>query len=381
MFAACSVSEGKLRETYRRNAFPHFDEEEARFYDEIYGSIAQRYPRIVNASPKQMEPKNLQYKHAPFHDVESFFWVLLYRLVLARPKGDDEVMSMEADQLLDCLAQHEFGKVTDGRPNLLTSAFDDVVEKYLSPRLQVLAPMLSAIREYISVEWTRWQSCRLPADHAHEAVKRILLKYIRKLSREGDVDFEKGERERPNRMFAVPQNYNSAALALQSSPSKASRSGSRQSKQLPIQIAALQSHGPPMDQRVVDAGQDDEQISDGTSSRAMTRKRKDGPIRESVVNVSDSVSSKRSLHSSKEDRALVLPVAAAHLTRQAVSQSTEAQASRSSARIRASRSQPKLRQASDDSLRSRRSSSGLSRHSSKSKLNAASGSARRKRQA
>ena len=93
-------------------------------------------------------------------------------------------------QVLQNLLNHDFG-MHDSRSFMLQMARQDDFRRAISPRLEKLAPCLSAMREYISVEWLGWSSDNLPPDHAHEAFKRILLEAIIMLEIEGPIPIEK----------------------------------------------------------------------------------------------------------------------------------------------------------------------------------------------
>lgn len=197
MFAAVSVSSGRLRTTYKRVDFPELNGRAAGLYENAYGpELVHRYPRLVNDSETYRDdPDFSEYKHAPYHDVESFFWVLFYTLIRAWPEGDVGTMNVTAQRILKLTQGHRFVENEhDDREGWLRKNHQvESIEKALSPKLQKFAPFLIDIRDYVGIEWAGWAADKFPADHCHEAVKRILLNAIVELQAD-PIPFEKGMR-------------------------------------------------------------------------------------------------------------------------------------------------------------------------------------------
>jgi hypothetical protein len=185
MYAAIAVSAGKLRSSSSLSRkFPELTGRAAELYEQAYGKdILDKYPQLVSMTNERYIPETykVDYRHIPAYDVESFFWVLLRELVTAYPQGEKhDGMTEGAREFLETMEAHRF-KVGehDARKKYLhrfmrTSTMEDL----LHPRLQKLAPYLVELSQYLFHEWAYFGEDRIPADHAHEAMKRVLLKML-----------------------------------------------------------------------------------------------------------------------------------------------------------------------------------------------------------
>lgn len=167
----------------------------AKLYVRAFGEERYKHYRsAVNKSAvNKLIKEQMELRHAGFHDVESFIWVLFHELLLAWQKnsadGGDE-FSYEAHIALNGLENHTFGK-NDGRLYLLSNDADDWME-ILPPELGFLAESLVQIAAYIRVEWAYWPE--LPEDHAHEALAIMLLEMACMIEERGDIELREEEK-------------------------------------------------------------------------------------------------------------------------------------------------------------------------------------------
>jgi hypothetical protein len=185
MYAAIAVSAGKLRpSSFLSRKFPELTGRAAELYGQAYGEdILEKYPRLVSMTNDRSIPRNyeVEYRHIPAYDVESFFWVLLHELVTAYPQGEKhDGMTEGAREFLETMEAHRF-KVGehDARKKYLHRFMRiSTLEDLLHPRLRKLAPYLVELSQYLFTEWAYFGEDYIPADHAHEAMKRVLLKML-----------------------------------------------------------------------------------------------------------------------------------------------------------------------------------------------------------
>jgi hypothetical protein len=219
-FVAISVSTGRARFAQQRPKFPELPERAAHLYEKAYGkSVLEKYPEIINSAPlakifvickEDIESAHL---HTPTHDVESFYWVLLYELVRAWPEGEEsDGMTGFAEQFLEIMSEHDLKHPYPDFRMLYLNPFPrmEVIEALLHPRLRKLAPLLAELTSYIAVEWTHWIDHDLPADHCHEAMKRILLKMLLEIEDDA-IELKVGieRRRKPRNLPKVYTNYES----------------------------------------------------------------------------------------------------------------------------------------------------------------------------
>ena len=225
MFAAVSVSTGQARVTQQRPAFPEMKEDIKKLYEKAFGKTAAGYPEVVNGLELIFTEErfaDLTFNHAPYHDVESYFWVLFYFFIRAHPVDDSENMTAQGERYLKNMQRHEFQSADDSRLGILTQKSETDLVGALSPSLQKLVPFLHRIRKYVRTEWAAWSNPKLPLDHAHEAVKRILFEAIVMLEKEGDPIrlTESWKKCTPPQVVYHSSTHANSSAAMMNSPTK-----------------------------------------------------------------------------------------------------------------------------------------------------------------
>ena len=117
--------------------------------------------------------------HRPDHDMESIFWVLLFVLIVAEPKDGSGTWDKTSNkEVYTGFKEHTIKKnsANDSRSFILnwnkkklTSALD--------PKFRSLGPMLHEMGRQIAPEYAYLEK-EPPKDHLHEAMRRLLLRYI-----------------------------------------------------------------------------------------------------------------------------------------------------------------------------------------------------------
>ncbi|KAF8581019.1 hypothetical protein K439DRAFT_1662495 [Ramaria rubella] len=134
--------------------------------------------------------------HQPFHDVESMFWVIVWFLMRTWPEDSCEPEITDQYKLSTAaMLGHRIG--TDGfglRKDLLRYK-DRIWERILHSECRPLASMLANMAAYLGIRWLSHPDA--PPCHSHEALKRLLLKEIVRMTHEGKPIFIKGPRPIP----------------------------------------------------------------------------------------------------------------------------------------------------------------------------------------
>ncbi|THH03128.1 hypothetical protein EW145_g6507 [Phellinidium pouzarii] len=232
MFIAIAVGTGKLKIKEReRENFPELTGRAKELYEKAYGPEKyKKYRDAVNGTDiaknrngHKVLPK---FQHAAHHDVESFFWVIVYELLSAWPEGEEVCLNESSNNFLQKMQGHTFGAGEDD--DVRTFAADlGLWRKRLHPRLKIVAGMVQEIQDYVATEWAFWADDNLPEDHCHEAIKIILLKTIVMLDELGDpIPLKQVERKPVKHPDARSQND---GPTIEERPSKKARSSARSS--------------------------------------------------------------------------------------------------------------------------------------------------------
>jgi hypothetical protein len=169
---------------------------------QVYESVHKaQYEDINNSFNKSSCPTSdpgVAFMHQLFHDAESTFWLIAW--LMARSAGPDyepeEEWSHEFSIFISALGNHY---PSLDRPDSRV-ALDPSLKswsKILHPDLASLATMLSQMHEYIEPEWAYRDG--LDAEHAHEALMRLLLTEIVRIEDhpENDIPLIIGTRSLP----------------------------------------------------------------------------------------------------------------------------------------------------------------------------------------
>ena len=180
---------------------PTLDGEAKSRYLDAYGPAAYEAYRNDNGvdtfhGSKYTSSKGIKraFVHRPDHDMESIFWVLLSVLLTVEPKEPSKDSNLDVQY--NAMARAYFdehtiqkGALSDSRDPLLE--WDtSYLEYVLDPRFHTFAPMLHEMGRQVIPEYA-YLDKEPPKDHLHEAMRRILLRYISEMKDKIDLVPEK----------------------------------------------------------------------------------------------------------------------------------------------------------------------------------------------
>jgi hypothetical protein len=125
--------------------------------------------------------------HQPRHDVESYFWIISIFLLQAIPEQDVVRMDDTLVEYQEGMWALQVGAALRRGGNFRTeflTAQTDYYRNLLHPGLAKFAPLIAELAHQIRPEW-QFLRPPPPADHLHEAFRRILLKWIVNLNTSG----------------------------------------------------------------------------------------------------------------------------------------------------------------------------------------------------
>ncbi|KAM5545914.1 hypothetical protein V8D89_000040 [Ganoderma adspersum] len=154
---------------------------------------------------------DIQYVHRPEHDVESIFWIMLYVLLLVKPKDGEaaKYASPAFGQIWGPLSSCSISGPALGEEDSRNVIFERRISTWMDAfdgSMRDVGNMLCRIARQIKTEWALWEGSATAPDHLHEAVQRIILQYLVD-HREDDVVLLPGQtrptKERPPRGWSL----------------------------------------------------------------------------------------------------------------------------------------------------------------------------------
>ncbi|CUA78442.1 Apoptotic protease-activating factor 1 [Rhizoctonia solani] len=207
-FIARSVSKGRLLHLTSSGVvtMPRLTRESLQLYTAGDDSEYEEYNRSVDDGFPH-DPDEAQFAHQLFHDAESTFWVIAWFLARAAPKAyqKETQWNPEFRRFVNGMKSHH---PTSDNPDPRWAFFPvpEYWKEILHPELASMAPMLSAMHKYILPEWG--YRPELNAEHAHEALMRLLLvEIVRIRDTKADIEFATGIRALP-----LPAPFTSAPV-------------------------------------------------------------------------------------------------------------------------------------------------------------------------
>ncbi|KAH8109938.1 hypothetical protein DFH11DRAFT_1860941 [Phellopilus nigrolimitatus] len=199
MYIAIAVSTGSFTSAsvQTRADFPVLEGEARELYIGAYGEDRYRsyIDEVNNSSLFLKHPGKRQFEHLPYLDMESVFWLFAHLLCCACV-GNADKPTYEYNHFAEIMERQDPGKTLDRRLGFLYEPGLEEWEGRLHPKLKLVAGMLSEMAWYFNTRWVYWKN-DIPADHAHEMMKRLFLDKIVHVRKEGDVTINlKRARER-----------------------------------------------------------------------------------------------------------------------------------------------------------------------------------------
>ncbi|KAI0796233.1 hypothetical protein C8Q75DRAFT_367824 [Abortiporus biennis] len=159
-------------------------------YDDFSDGQGTVHGRIP---PENPQGGRIPTVHRMDHDAESIFWLLLTTLLRAQPSSipDDFQKLLQLNATWRMFDEHEIitsPPISESRQGIFGYSID-MFEDVLHPGLKCLAPMLFEMMVQVEPEYG-FLDTPPREEHLHEALRRILLKYI--VSMKADIPLDAG---------------------------------------------------------------------------------------------------------------------------------------------------------------------------------------------
>ena len=164
---------------------------------DVYSSYSDKGSNKVHGrQPPEPSETPLPFSHRPDHDIESIFWVLVFTLMLALPKGPYEKPSPRFYKGVKKIREHTIDRdedvdLRDWFFRLEPTEWPGLFHSKLSP----IVGMVEALSLQVYPEYGLLNPPP-EEEHLHEAFRRILLNQI--LSMEDDIPLTPGVSRNPN---------------------------------------------------------------------------------------------------------------------------------------------------------------------------------------
>ncbi|KAJ8507951.1 hypothetical protein ONZ45_g9729 [Pleurotus djamor] len=186
--------EGRARKLYEAQYSPK--EHPLRFFVDSTQKGSLTFHGGSSKVPRDVLGRSTWCQH-PRDDVESMFWSIVWFYSRAAPLHETKDEQIEDDYRYDTFASplddielHTISKTSDSRASILGVPLDTWKRCYLHPKLTYVAPLLVDLAKQVRPNYRRLSPAPPPL-HLHEAVSRILLKYIVQWEDEGcDVELD-----------------------------------------------------------------------------------------------------------------------------------------------------------------------------------------------
>ncbi|KAJ3491351.1 hypothetical protein NLI96_g773 [Meripilus lineatus] len=171
------VLEGEVRELYE---FAYGTETYDRYCDTpktVHGALPLTAKQLNMFGKSDARPP---FFHKPHHDAESLFWVLLYVLIHAQPLERSRKANLEPFWTVRRWFHYqEIGarRLFDARAPFFRDRSLKFIRSYLDPKLAPLAGLISQLLGHVYPEYDLFETPP-PSEHLHEAMRRLLLKFI-----------------------------------------------------------------------------------------------------------------------------------------------------------------------------------------------------------
>ncbi|KAF8484145.1 hypothetical protein JB92DRAFT_3148906 [Gautieria morchelliformis] len=125
--------------------------------------------------------------HQAIHDAESIFWVIVFFMVRANPKGSDSYKNIcMRSETFDAIAAHEIGSLGSTRGSHFEHFTEKRWEKMLPEKLAGFSATLHELWCYFSFPWHGIEVSPEHQFHAHNFLQRLLFREIRRLTNMAD---------------------------------------------------------------------------------------------------------------------------------------------------------------------------------------------------
>ncbi|KAF8519935.1 hypothetical protein JB92DRAFT_3112012 [Gautieria morchelliformis] len=132
------------------------------------------------ATYKRLDDEHVS--HQAIHDAESIFWVIVFFMVRANPKGSESYKNIEMrSETFEAIAEHEIGKLRSARGAHFERFTEKRWAKMLPDKLAGFSATLHELWRYFSFPWYGIQVPPEHQFHAHNFLQRLLFREIKRL--------------------------------------------------------------------------------------------------------------------------------------------------------------------------------------------------------
>ena len=118
------------------------------------------------------------------HDAESIFWVIVFFMICANPKGSDtHKLKWERSEIFDIIMGHKIGYLMSPHVSILTLG-EKSWEKILPEKLQRFSGTLCSFSCYFNFPWHGIQVPVTHQFHAHNFLQWLRFHEIKQLTKE-----------------------------------------------------------------------------------------------------------------------------------------------------------------------------------------------------
>jgi hypothetical protein len=123
--------------------------------------------------------------HEAIHDAESIFWVIIFFMVRANPKGSDIHKNMSRrSETFDAIVGHDIGIPTSTRESHFMYFPATGWADMLPEKLAGFSRMLQQLWGYFSFPWRGVEVPVKHQFHAHSLLQRLIIREIKRLTQE-----------------------------------------------------------------------------------------------------------------------------------------------------------------------------------------------------
>lgn len=124
---------------------------------------------------------NRHVSHQAIHDAESIFWIIVFFMTRANPRGSDSQKSIdERSRVFDGLVGNEIGSSFSSRASIMHSEVDWA--NILPEEMKGFSEMIRSLLRYFSLPWHGIEVPPPHQFHAHNFLQRLLFREIKRLN-------------------------------------------------------------------------------------------------------------------------------------------------------------------------------------------------------
>jgi hypothetical protein len=163
-----------LNRTTPGHPVPDRERSDVEFFKELSG-YSQRNNRHVS--------------HQPIHDAESIFWIIVFFMTRANPRGSYGQKYIDGrSEIFNCLVGNVIGSVMSTRGSIALSRVD--WKDILPEEMEGFSGIIDSLMRYFSHSWHGIEVPPPHQFHAHNFLQRLLFQEIERLNNEDPIELE-----------------------------------------------------------------------------------------------------------------------------------------------------------------------------------------------